>query len=109
MIRSEHVSAPNPHLSLIKAWLFSVPESWDPAVGGPDPIQRGPNPIREVWLAHVEVLDHTQSPRFVYAGVRHFPMGSGPIVDTLEYIIFSSHVTVPSRPRGGVGCCLPRD
>jgi hypothetical protein len=69
------VSAPDPCLSLIKAWVFSVPESRDPAVSGPDPIQRGLNPIREVRLAYVEVLDHTRSPGFVYAGVQHFPMG----------------------------------
>jgi hypothetical protein len=67
-------------------------------VSGPDPIQRGPDPIREVWLAHVEVMDHTRSPDFVYAGVRHFPMGSGLIVDALEYIIFSGHVAAPEPP-----------
>jgi hypothetical protein len=27
---SEHVSAPDPRLALIKAWVFFVPESWDP-------------------------------------------------------------------------------
>jgi hypothetical protein len=36
-VRSEHVSALDPHLALIKAWVFSVPESRDPAVSGPDP------------------------------------------------------------------------
>jgi hypothetical protein len=36
-IRSGHVSAPDPRLTLIKAWIFSVLESWDPAVSGPDP------------------------------------------------------------------------
>ena len=29
-IRSGHVSAPDPRLALIKAWVFFVPESWDP-------------------------------------------------------------------------------
>jgi hypothetical protein len=33
--------------------------------------------------------------RSVYTGVRHFPMGSGLTVDTLEYIIFSGHVAAP--------------
>jgi hypothetical protein len=37
MVWSGHVSAPDPHLALIKAWVFFVPESWDPAEGGPDP------------------------------------------------------------------------
>jgi hypothetical protein len=36
-IRSGHVSAPNPRLALIMAWVFSVPESRDPAVSGSDP------------------------------------------------------------------------
>jgi hypothetical protein len=40
MVWSGHVSAPDPLLALIKAWLFFVPESWDPAVSGPDPTQR---------------------------------------------------------------------
>jgi hypothetical protein len=34
-----------PRLALIKAWVFFVPESRDPAVSGPDPTQRGPEPI----------------------------------------------------------------
>jgi hypothetical protein len=34
---SGHVSAPDPRLALIKAWVFFVPESRDPAVSGPDP------------------------------------------------------------------------
>jgi hypothetical protein len=41
---SEHVSAPDPRLALIKAWVFFVLESRDPAVSGPDPTQRGPEP-----------------------------------------------------------------
>jgi hypothetical protein len=36
-IRSRHVSAPDPRLALIKAWVFSLPESRDPAMSGPDP------------------------------------------------------------------------
>jgi hypothetical protein len=39
---SGHVSAPDPRLALIKAWVFFVSESRDPAVSGPDPTQRGP-------------------------------------------------------------------
>jgi hypothetical protein len=37
MVWSRHVSAPNPRLALIKAWVFFVPESRDPDEGGPDP------------------------------------------------------------------------
>jgi hypothetical protein len=58
---SGHVLAPDPHLSLIKAWVFFPPESRDPAVSGPDPTQRGPEPILGV--------------RYVHTRVRHFPMG----------------------------------
>jgi hypothetical protein len=34
---SGHVSAPDHRLALIKAWVFFVLESRDPAVSGPDP------------------------------------------------------------------------
>jgi hypothetical protein len=44
-IWSGHVSALDPRLAMIKAWLFFVPESRDPTVSGPDPTQRGPEPI----------------------------------------------------------------
>jgi hypothetical protein len=37
MVWSGHVSAPDPRLVLIKAWVFFVPESRDPAEGGPYP------------------------------------------------------------------------
>jgi hypothetical protein len=45
MVWSGHVSALNPRLALIKAWVFFVTESWDPAEGGPDPTQRGSGPV----------------------------------------------------------------
>jgi hypothetical protein len=35
--------------------------------------------------------------------------GSGPTVATLEYIGSFSHMAAPELPRGGVGCCSPRD
>jgi hypothetical protein len=37
MVWSGHVSAPDPRLALIKAYVFFVLESWDPTEGGPDP------------------------------------------------------------------------
>jgi hypothetical protein len=94
-VRSGHVSAPDPRLALIKAWVFSVPESWDPAVSGPDPTQSGPEPILGVRFAPVEVLDLTRGPGLYIQGSNTFPWGSGLTVDTLEYIIFSGHVAVP--------------
>jgi hypothetical protein len=36
-VRSGHMSAPDPRLALIKAWVFFALESRDPAVSGPDP------------------------------------------------------------------------
>jgi hypothetical protein len=95
MIRSRHVSALDPRLALIKAWVFSVPESRDPAVSGPDPTQRGPDPIRGVRFAHVEVVDHTQRPGLYMQGSYTLPWGSGLTDDALECITFSSHVAAP--------------
>jgi hypothetical protein len=94
-IWSGHVSAPDHHLALIKAWVFFVPESLDPAVSGLDPTQRGPEPIPGVRFAPVEVLDLTRRSGLYIQGSVTFPWGSGLTVDTLEYIIFSGHVAVP--------------
>jgi hypothetical protein len=40
----------------------------------------------------------------VYPGVRHFPVGSGPTVDTMEYIVFAGHMAAlkPSTRWGQV-------
>jgi hypothetical protein len=72
-----HMSPPDPCLS--RAWVFSAPESRDPAVGSPDPTQRGPGPIPEV--------------RSSCTGVRCFPhSGFGPTVCILEYVSLLGHV-----------------
>jgi hypothetical protein len=92
---SGHVSAPDPRLVLIKAWVFFVPESRDPAVSGPDPTQRGPEPVPGVRFAPVEVLDLTRRSGPCIQGSDAFPWGSGPTADTLEYIVFSGHVAAP--------------
>jgi hypothetical protein len=91
-IRSGHVSAPDPRLALIKAWVFSIPESRDPTVSGPDPTQRGPDPILGVWSAPMGVLDLTKRLGLYIQGSGTFPWGFGLTADTLEYIIFSGHV-----------------
>jgi hypothetical protein len=62
MVRSGHVSAPDPRLAMIKAWVFSVLESRDLGVSGLDPTQRGPEPILGVRFAPAEVLDLTRRP-----------------------------------------------
>jgi hypothetical protein len=92
---SGHMSAPDPRLALIKAWVFFVPESRDLAVSGPDPTQRGSKPILGVRFAPVGVLDLTRRSSLYIQGSGTFPLGSGPTVDTLEYIIFSGHVAAP--------------
>jgi hypothetical protein len=94
-IRSRHVSAPDPRLALTKAWVFSVPESRDPAVSGPDPTQKGLDPILGVRFVPVEVLDLIRRSGLYIQGSSTFPWGSGLTIDTLEYIIFSGHVVAP--------------
>jgi hypothetical protein len=64
-------------------------------VSGPDPTQRGPEPILGVRFASMEVLDLTQRSGLHIQGSGTFPWGSEPTVYTLEYIIFSGHVAVP--------------
>jgi hypothetical protein len=66
-------------------------------MGGPDPIWRGLDPILGVRSVHVGVLDHLGGPYYI-SRVRHFPMGSGLTVDTLEYITFSGHMVAPEPP-----------
>jgi hypothetical protein len=45
VVWSRHVSALDRRLTLIKAWVFFVPESRDLAVSGPNPAQGGLGPI----------------------------------------------------------------
>jgi hypothetical protein len=90
-----HVSALDPRLALIKSWVFFVPESRDPAVSGSDPTQRGLGPVAGVRFAPAGVLDLTRRFGLHIQGSDTFPWGSGLTVDTLEYIVFSSHVAAP--------------
>jgi hypothetical protein len=92
MIRSGHVSAPDPRLTLIKAWVFFVLGSREPAVSDSYPPQRGPNPIRGAQLAHVEVLDHTWRPGLFVQGSGTLSWGSRPTDGASEYITSSGHV-----------------
>jgi hypothetical protein len=89
------VSALNPRLALVKVWVFFIPESWDPAVSGPDPTYRGPEPILGVRFAPVEVPDLSRRSGLHIQGSDTLSWGSGLTVDTLEYIIFSGHVVAP--------------
>ena len=67
------MSAPDPRLALIKAYVFSVLESWDPAVSGPDPTWRGLDPILGVRFAPMGVLDLTRKPSLYIQGSGTFP------------------------------------
>jgi hypothetical protein len=101
---SGHVSALDPRLALIKAWVFLVSESRDPAVSGPDPTQRGPGPVLGVRFVPAKVLDPALRSGSCMQGSGTFPWGSGPTVDTLEDIVLSGHVAAlePSTWRGRV-------
>jgi hypothetical protein len=90
-----HVSTPDPCQTLRKAWVFSVPESRDPAVGSPDSTQRGPGPVPGVQVALVGVLVFSRWSDLHVQGSNTFPWGSGPTIEILEYIVFSGHVATP--------------
>jgi hypothetical protein len=109
VVWSGHVSAPDPRLALTKAWVFFVPESRDPAMSGLDPTHRGPEPVLGVRFAPVEVLDLTRGSGLYIRGSGTFPWGPDPLL--IPWSISSSLATrwSRSRPRGGVGRCLPRD
>jgi hypothetical protein len=89
------VSAPDPRLALVKAWVFFVLESRDPAVSGPDPTQRGPEPILGVQFAPMKVPDLSRRSGLHIQGSSTLPRGFGLTVDTLVYIIFSGNVAAP--------------
>jgi hypothetical protein len=85
MVWFGHMSAPDPHKALIKAWVFFVLGSRDPAEGGPDLTQRGPGPVLAVQSVSAEVLDPARwsGPRM--QGSDTFPWGS----------VFPGHVAIP--------------
>jgi hypothetical protein len=61
-------------------------------VSGPDPTQRGLEPVPGVWFVLAEVLDPAQRSDPYRQGSGIFPRGFGPTIDTLEDIVFSGHV-----------------
>jgi hypothetical protein len=105
---SGHVSAPDPHLALIKAWVFFVPESRDLAVSGPDPAQGGLGHVLGVRARPWRFRTLPGGPVRTYRGPALSHGGPNPLL--ISWSISSSLATRRpwSRPRGGVGCCLPR-
>jgi hypothetical protein len=97
-IWSGRVSALDSRLALIKAWVFFVSESRDPAMGGSDPTQRGPGPVPRVRFVPAEVLGPALRSSSCMQGSGSFPWGSGPTVDTLEDNVFSGHVVALEPP-----------
>jgi hypothetical protein len=93
MVWSGHVSAPDPRLTLIKAWVSFVPESRDPAEGGPDLTQRGPGPVPGVRSVFAEVMDPARWSGPHMQGSDTFPWGSGH-VPILWDIVFPGHVAI---------------
>jgi hypothetical protein len=87
-----------PRLALIKVRVLILLESRDLVVIDPDPTQGGPRPVPGVQSVPVEVLDLARRSGLCIQGSGTFPWGSGPIVDTLEYIVFSGHVAAPEPP-----------
>jgi hypothetical protein len=61
-------------------------------VSGPDPTQRGPEPILGVRFAPVEVLDLSRRSGLYIQGSDTLPWGYGLTDDALEYITSSGHV-----------------
>jgi hypothetical protein len=72
---SGHVSAPDPRLALIKVRAFLVSESRDPAMGGPDPTQRGLGPVLGVRFVPAEVLNLALRSGPCMQGSNTFPWG----------------------------------
>jgi hypothetical protein len=97
-IWSEHVSAPDPRLALIKVRVLLLLESRDLVVSDLGPTQGGPGPISGVQSVLAEVLDPAWRFELCIQGSDTFPWGSRPTVDTMEYIVSSGHVAAPVLP-----------
>jgi hypothetical protein len=90
---------------LIKAWVCSVLEPWDPTVGGPDPILGGgPDPILGVRFAHVEVLNQTWGPGPYIKGSDTFPWGPDSLMMPQNMSLSLDTWRHRTRPCGGVRC-----
>jgi hypothetical protein len=92
--RSGHVSALDPRLALIKARVFSVLESRDPAVSGPDRTQRGPDPILGSGLRPWRSWTLPGGPVCICRGPAPPYGGLGPLVMP-QIVQLSRHAVVP--------------
>jgi hypothetical protein len=94
---SGHVSAPDPRLTLIKAWVFFVPESQDPAESGPDPTKRVWDPSQSP-VCTCGALDPIRRSGPYMRGSDTFPWGSRPTANILGDVVFSGHVAALEPP-----------
>jgi hypothetical protein len=92
---SEHVLVPDPHLTLIKAWVSFAPEPRDLAASGPDPARGGGGGSG----GSSQGSRHACGDSGPYPGSGPcikgsdtFPWGSRPTVDIQGYIVFFGHV-----------------
>jgi hypothetical protein len=99
--------APDPRLS--KAWVSLAPESRDPAVGSPDPTQMGPGLVPEVQVALAGVLDFAPEVRSTCRGLALSHGGPDPLLASWSAPLSLTTWRPWSHPRGGAGCCSPRD
>jgi hypothetical protein len=106
---SGHMSAPDPHLTLIKVWVFFVPGSRNLAVSDPVPAQGGPGPVPGVRARPWRFWTLLGGPISTYRGPVLSHGGPDPLL--ISWSISSSLAMwrPGSRPRGGVGRYLPRD
>jgi hypothetical protein len=97
-IWSGHVSATDPHQALIKVRVLLLLESRDLVVIDLGPTQGGSGPVPGVQSVLAEVLDPARRFGLCIQGSGTFRWGSGPTVDTMEYIVSSGHVAAPVLP-----------
>jgi hypothetical protein len=62
------------------------------------PTQGGLGPVPGVQSALAEVLDPARRFGLCIQGSITFPWGSGPTIDTMEYIVSSDHMAAPVLP-----------
>jgi hypothetical protein len=102
---SGHVSAPDPRLALIKAWVFFALESRDPTVSGSDP----PWGVRDLSQGSVLYLWRSWTspggPGCACRGPAFSRGGPDPLSPPWSISSLLAMWRPRSRPRGGVGRC----
>jgi hypothetical protein len=108
---SRHVSAPDPRMTLIKAWVSFAPESRDLAVSGPDSAQGGRvrGLVLGVRARSWRFWTLPEGPVRTHRRPTLSHGGPGPLLISWGISSFLAIWRPWSCPRGGVGCCSPRD